>query len=141
MIGRDWALYGTARGGIDCPAEPDLGCGLVFRLAPPDEIVSRWRYQVLYRFKGGRDGANPVGQLAVDRAGNIYGVTSEGGDGCPVLTNGCGVIYKLTPPSEPDESWTRTILHRFQASPVSGVLLKGGALYGLAGASLYQLKL
>jgi uncharacterized repeat protein (TIGR03803 family) len=38
-------------------------------------------YTVQYSFKGGTDGGRPVG-LTVDDAGNRYGMTQLGGDGC-----------------------------------------------------------
>ena len=38
------------------------------------------RFKVLHTFHGG-DGANPVGVLVRDAAGNIYGTTEAGGTG------------------------------------------------------------
>jgi hypothetical protein len=38
------------------------------------------KYKVLYSFQGGSDGANPVGGLTLDAAGNLYGVTANGGN-------------------------------------------------------------
>ncbi|MGB9257283.1 MAG: hypothetical protein WCC25_20770, partial [Candidatus Korobacteraceae bacterium] len=42
--------------------------------------------------------ANPVGTLAVDAAGNVYGTTTYGGSGgsCE-FGNGCGVAWEITP--------------------------------------------
>jgi uncharacterized repeat protein (TIGR03803 family) len=45
---------------------------------------------VLYSFTGGLDGKYPVGDLAGDAAGNLYGTTQQGGFGN-------GVVFKLTP--------------------------------------------
>src|SRR5207247_927084 len=51
-------------------------------------------------------GAGPIGGLAMDEAGNVYGTTSEsyGPDG------DCGTVFKLSPAGG---SWTLTDLHRF----------------------------
>jgi hypothetical protein len=50
---------------------------------------------VLHTFSGGSDGAFPRTALLPDGAGSFCGATSGGGSfNC---TNGCGVVYKLTP--------------------------------------------
>lgn len=50
-----------------------------------------WTYTDLYDFTGGSDGAGPVGNLAMDANGNLYGVTSGGG------SKSGGVIFEITP--------------------------------------------
>jgi hypothetical protein len=135
VIGPDFYLYGTAAGGNSCPSVSSLGCGVVFRVS----LTSR-KYEVLYRFKGGQDGAAPIGHLAIDSAGNVYGATRNGGS-CSFDTRGCGTVYKLSPPGAPG-LWTRTILHVFQASadgkwPTSGVLNRRGVLYGTTDTAVY----
>src|SRR5450631_3919697 len=53
--------------------------------------------KVLYSFSGGSDGANPAGALVADKAGNLYGTTSQGGSSnCAA---GCGIVFELTPPA------------------------------------------
>jgi hypothetical protein len=127
-LGPDYAIYGIAKGGTDCAADPDLGCGVVYRLKPPS------KYEVLHRFKGGRGGAVPFGRLVLDQAGNVYGITSEGG-GC------CGTIYKLTKPKPPRRNWVHKVLHQFQSIPAGGLLLHDNALYGVTTVSVYKLSL
>jgi uncharacterized repeat protein (TIGR03803 family) len=83
-------LFGAAQsGGKSCGAHDQ--CGVVFMISPNGEqSVSR----VLHDFctaDGCADGAGPVGDLAVDASGNIYGATPFGGVGKG------GVVYRLQP--------------------------------------------
>jgi len=92
--------------------------------------------QVLYRFQGGTDGALPSG-LAVDKQGNLYGTTNRGGleSGYCQADEGCGTVFRLTPPSEPGEVWTESVIYDFGpfAHPLAGVILDAaGNLYGTA---------
>jgi len=98
-------LYGvTGLGGNyagSCAGIP--GCGVVFR------ISLAGKFAVLYTFNGLGDGSLPRGTLVKDHAGNLYGVTSNGGiqgGSCP-RTFGCGVIFKL------DSTGKQTILYSF----------------------------
>ena len=80
--------------------------------------------EVLYSFKGGKDGKYPTYPgLIFDKAGNLYGTTFDGGIG-PL--GGFGTVFELTPKA--DGSWTETVLHRFTggrdgAFPYSGLVL------------------
>ena len=60
-----------------------------------------WTYTDLHDFTGGSDGAYPVGSLAMDSSGNLYGATEAGGNtssNCFVSLNyQCGVIFEITP--------------------------------------------
>jgi len=93
-------LYGaTVNGGDDlnkriCFTDnnsvPGTGCGTVFKITP------NGKFSVLYRFHGNADGGNPV-SVALDPAGNLYGVTNSGGDlKCSIVfSSGCGTIFKI----------------------------------------------
>jgi len=74
--------------------------------------------EVLYQFKGGTDGYSPSDTLLFDSAGNLYGVTIYGGtSGCLILdpfSQGCGTVFQLTPPAQPGDPWTETVIYRFQ---------------------------
>src|SRR5215469_15763009 len=72
------ALYGTTfSGGTGCAP---LGCGTVFKLAPPATDGGIWTLDVLHYFTGD-DGASPVGSLIFDKTGALYGTTRFGGAG------------------------------------------------------------
>jgi uncharacterized repeat protein (TIGR03803 family) len=80
-------LYGTTLlGGGGCFASV---CGTVYRYAPDGTET------VLHAFKGRGDGKIPRGELVFDKAGNLYGTTSEGGESCQ--RTGCGVVFEITP--------------------------------------------
>ncbi|MGA7461583.1 MAG: choice-of-anchor tandem repeat GloVer-containing protein [Candidatus Korobacteraceae bacterium] len=92
-------------------------------------------YTVLHTFTGGADGRSPLDGLSMDRAGNLYGTTSVGGDiqgGCAEFS-GCGVVFKM---KQTGSSWLLLPLYAFTGSPdgrypVGRVVLgPDGALYG-----------
>lgn len=74
-------------------------------------------YHTLYRFKGGPDGAKPVGPLVVDSTGNVFGETELGG------ANGAGTLFSLTQGAGQEKS--ETIIHSFR-----GMLNDGCAPWG-----------
>ena len=102
---------------------------------------------VLHVFHGA-DGESPSGGLVRDAAGNLYGVTGRGGTinaSCPTVPpvngnavpDGCGLVFKLSPPAPGKTAWTETILYKFSGpdgSSPSGELIfdKAGNLYGIA---------
>jgi uncharacterized repeat protein (TIGR03803 family) len=125
---RRGALYGTtAFGGA-------FKKGVVFKLTPPSRPGGPWTETVLYSFTGGSDGAFPKAGLLFDRAGALYGTTSQAGN-CP-YAGGCGTAFKLTPPAKSGGSWTETVVYSFKgggdgAGPVAGLIMdRTGALYG-----------
>ena len=108
---RSGRLYGTTvNGGTH-------GKGTVFQLTPPTGPGRAWAEVVLYSFAGGTDGANPHGDLLLDRTGTLYGTTTGGG--LTYLGTEGGTVFRLTPPSSPSGHWTETVLHRFP--PISAV--------------------
>lgn len=67
-----------------------LGYGTVFKIDPAGKLT------ILHSFNDSPDGANPIAGLILDKAGNLYGTTSQGGDlNCGF--SGCGTIFKVTP--------------------------------------------
>jgi uncharacterized repeat protein (TIGR03803 family) len=132
------ALYGaTDDGGAS-------NAGTIFKLTPPAG-AGPWTKTVLYAFKAGADGAQPVSAPVFDSFGALYGATARGG-------SGNGVVFRLTPPVAPSSTWTKTILYRFRGGAdgktPSGPLLFDtfGSLYGVtesggssAGGTVFKL--
>lgn len=113
-------LYGTTiegGGGTGCD-DGNLGCGVVYKIAPDDTET------VLYAFQGGVDGSFPTAGLIEDGAGNFYGTTSGGGP------DDQGTVFELSP------GGTETVLYAFKggsdgSSPEAGLIMdKKGNLYG-----------
>jgi uncharacterized repeat protein (TIGR03803 family) len=83
----------------------------------------------LYNFTGGSDGEDPLSNLVMDRAGNLYGTTFVGG------AYGFGEVFEVK--REAGGVWTEAALYSFTggldgANPYyAGVVLDGsGNLYG-----------
>jgi len=111
-------LYGTTQNG------GTYGGGTVFKLTP--EPDGKWSETVLHTFQG-KNGANPNGELVIDRAGNLYGTTASGGG------HNLGLVFKLAPNTNGE--WIETVLHDFQgtdgATPSAGLIFdSAGNLYG-----------
>jgi uncharacterized repeat protein (TIGR03803 family) len=131
-------LYGTTSWGGDGPCLSQfnlVGCGTVFELSP--KAGGGWSEKVLHNFGHGTDGTFPVAGLAFDAAGNLYGVTYEGGTGSCLRTGnpGCGIVFELTP--EADGRWAERVLHNFTGAdgswPVGSLILDAsGNLYGMS---------
>ncbi len=77
-------FYGVTYHGGDMSCPSGVGCGTVYEMSPNNS--GGWNETVLYAFTGGADGSIPIGGLALDASGNLYGTTFQGG------TNGtyCG---------------------------------------------------
>ncbi len=122
---------------------PD-GLGTVFEVSPPAAKGKPWTKKTLHAFHG-TDGNSPVGGLASDAAGNLYGITMLGGDGpCDDWgIAGCGVIFELSPNS--GRKWTETVIYNFQGSsddrhPMVGLVAdKLGNLYGTTPGTVFEL--
>ena len=125
-------LYGTTLNG----GPGDFGT--VFALTPPAARGIGWNEKVLYIFKGGTDGASPEGGLIIDARGALYGTTLGGGNSA-CGPNGCGTVFKLSPPAAGGRLWTKTVLYRFRGGtdgfgPLAGLIGDTNrALYGTTG--------
>jgi uncharacterized repeat protein (TIGR03803 family) len=99
--------------------------GVVFKLD------STGQQTILYVFTGAADGGIPIGRLLRDTAGNLYGITSLGGD--PACS--CGTVFKLA------KNGSLKVLHSFkggkdgaqnEGQPELGLVMVKGDLYGSA---------
>ena len=127
----------------------DSDNGVVFELSPSGG-KSGWNYRAIYSLcsvAGCADGQTGDGAMAIDTAGNIYGIAVKGG------ANGKGVVYELSPVTTPGrKGYTQKVLYNFcsaancadGASPVSGLTYAGASsgapydgtspLYGTTGS-------
>jgi hypothetical protein len=130
-------LYGTTDLGGD-PSDPQgVGSGTVFKLAPTDAARTKWQETILYRFRGGAGGANPMSALVMDSSGNLYGTTLYGGTGgCVDLLSdplGCGTVFQLRPPAAGQTAWTKLTLHHF-AGQTDGAMPQARLFVDTAGS-------
>lgn len=115
-------VYGTTYegGGGGCYG----GCGTVWKLTKK----SGWKETVLHKFlDNGVDGWYPYSPLTIDKGGDLFGTTYEGGG------FQYGAVYKLTKSKK--GAWKESIIHYFYGredgcNPYSGLVLKSGDLYG-----------
>src|SRR5579862_1234222 len=110
-------LYGTTTG-FFAPAD-------VFKLSFNN---GQWTRTILHQFTTRDGGLTPSGGVAIDRAGNLYGTTFDGG------AYSYGVAYKLSPNA--DGTWTYTVIHAFQGTPdgadpfAAPIVDRDGNVYG-----------
>jgi len=111
-------------------------CGALLALTP--SASASWKEQVLYSFQGIPDGSVPVGSVVFDKAGNLYGATTDGGSSSCQSIVQCGTVYQLTPPVQKGDTWIETVLYIFKgnasndgATPAGGLVIdSAGNLYG-----------
>jgi len=126
-------LWGTAQNGGNMeaclPFIDVTGCGVVFELTP--QAGGEWTETTVFEFAGESTGFNPWDGLVMDRAGNLYGMVTNGG-------GGNGAVFKLTP--QAGGGVAETIIHAFTpcgavctdgANPENGITIDAkGNLYG-----------
>ncbi len=107
---------------------PQSGCGVVFELTPASE---GWNFSVAHTFNGvdGSKGSQPTGGLSLDSEGNLYGMTSGGGDLTCNNGNGCGTIFKLTLRTGGRFAYSTL----FEFNGATGSLPEGGVIVDAAG--------
>ena len=86
--------------------------------------ASAQTFTVLYNFTGGADGGNPVGGLAIDIAGNLYGSAFTGGVGY-------GTAFELSPSGS---SWAFNTLYSFHGFPTNDGAGPAGTLITASGS-------
>jgi hypothetical protein len=133
-------LYGFTYGGNgSCGYNGTVfGCGTVYQLSPPPQGQTTWTYHLLYTFAKFSDGEFPAGAPLLDSAGAIYGTTGFGGPGAPAAcapATGCGIVFKISPPSGNQKTWQRSALFAFDGTngiggPTSLIADGNGNFYG-----------
>ncbi len=122
-------LYGMSYGG------GAYGAGTIFELSPSTN--GTWTEKVIHTFSGGNDGSRPEGvQLALDEAGNLYGVTIGGG------TLDYGLAFELSRGS--NGAWTEKVLHNFTGDADGGpfaslIFDASGNIYGVSSYAVFKL--
>jgi uncharacterized repeat protein (TIGR03803 family) len=113
-------LYGETYwgGAYISPSDCSRGCGTVF------SITTGGSEQLLYSFRGRRDGMYPEGGL-VQFGSALYGTTNRGG----YVQRGAGTVFSIT------TSGDETVVHRFGkgsdgGSPLAALLAVNQTLYG-----------
>lgn len=83
-------LYGTTSWGGNIDTEQ----GTIFSINQDGS-----NFTVLYTFSGGADGGHAGARLLLGKDGNLYGTTSQGGQGqnSSCIPNGCGTIFSIAP--------------------------------------------
>jgi uncharacterized repeat protein (TIGR03803 family) len=130
-------LYGTTfAGGVFGGSCPN-GCGTVFSLTPPSTMGGPWSESVLYAFTTleSTDGVVPAAELILDASGNLYGTTTQHGTG--YYGDFPGMVFKLTPPSTTEGTWTETALHIFNGLSASDGAGPWGSLIADGAGNLY----
>lgn len=122
VLARDAAgnLYGATQDG------GAYNYGVAFELSP--SAGGGWTERLLHSFNNnGKDGWSPFSGLTLDAAGNLYGVTSEGG------IQKWGTVYELT---KTGANWSEKVLFSFNegkggSTPEAGLIFdSAGNLYG-----------
>jgi len=123
-------LYGTteAGGAVGCLGS---GCGTVYELTRG--TGNSVNEQILRDFGANEEqGITPLGSVAFDVRGDLFGVTADGGN--PTYCGGgCGVVYGMKP--QGNGQWAFAVLHSFIGSdgvePDYGLTIDAkGNLYG-----------
>jgi uncharacterized repeat protein (TIGR03803 family) len=113
------AFYGTTEIGGSRKCDPDLGCGVVFKIDAKTGVES-----TVYTFNGGMtDGAYPEAALIYD-SGNFYGTTYGGGPA------GVGAVFKINA-----ATGSESVLYFFTGGsdgggPAAPLISHRGNLYG-----------
>jgi uncharacterized repeat protein (TIGR03803 family) len=101
-------LYGTTQIGGNYNCNPPQGCGTVFKIDTTGHLT------ILHAFNGSPDGAVPHRGLTLDKRGNLYGTTFEGGTGTCNPPAGCGTVFRI------NTAGKEKVLHSFGGYPNDG---------------------
>ncbi len=123
------SLYGTTESGYETLS--GVNNGTVFKLTPA--AGGQWAESVIYGFctlPNCTDGTEPLAELVLDAAGDLYGTTFSGGN------SNWGVVFELI--AQGSGQWVETFDYSFVGgadgfNPCAGLALDAtGNLYGVA---------
>jgi uncharacterized repeat protein (TIGR03803 family) len=116
VLDKSGNVYGTT------PFGGAVGGGTVFELTRSGSV---WSENILHSFsRSGNDGQNPYAALIMDKAGNLYGTTSQGG------SYTFGTVFEL---SESNGAWTESAIYNFKNSKNDGAYPYGGVTFDQVG--------
>jgi hypothetical protein len=113
-------LYGIANSG-------GIVGGTIYELVRPVPPKTAWTETEIYTFTGGADGSLPNAPLILDKAGNLYGTTEEGG------VFGAGTVFELAAPAAAGGTWNESVLHSFQPATGDGGEPRDGLVWDSSG--------
>jgi uncharacterized repeat protein (TIGR03803 family) len=117
-------IFGATFGGTG------MGNGTVFALTPSSGSPTGYTYQVIFTFSGAQ-GSNPFGDLAMDKAGRLWGPLLNSND-----VNSSGGLFVISPPTGGAGTWVQYASYLFNGttggySPYAGMALdSAGNGYG-----------
>ena len=120
---------------IPASIPPALTIALLCVLAAStSQLAQAQTLTILHNFTGFPEGKTPAAGLTMDQGGNLYGTTTEGGDGFCNFGGGCGVVFRL---KRAGSGWVSEVLQIFSGpnglTPLDRVVFgPDGALYGTA---------
>lgn len=131
VLGPGGVLYGAASsGGVQaCGNDGTSYCGVVFTSNPGptacNTALCSWLETTIYQFSGNTDAWGGT-VSAFDHAGNLYGISLNGG------ANGQGAVFELSPSQG---GWTEQVIYSFTGgsdggNPSSLLVGNDGNLYG-----------
>src|SRR5579871_115195 len=138
---KDGNYYGVSSGygqGAFGPQAGTSGFGTIYR------ITQTGAYSVLYVFTGGTDGAFPIGQIAADSNGVLYGTCESGSAGGTVwsynpASNQFSVVYTFTNGQDGEGCWAGPLVEPgptlYVASAYGGPSNAGAILQIIPGVS------
>ena len=105
--------------------------GTIYELT---QAKSGWTRKTLHSFTGGTDGSLPITDLTADKAGSLYGSTTQGGQPLCYAGSGCGVIFTI---GHGPKGWKESVIHYFDetdgSNPTGNLVWDdAGNLYGTA---------
>ena len=107
------------------------GFGAIFMLKPPASGKTNWIETVIFSFADGDDGGFPSSPMIVEGNRDLVSSTLMGG------TANQGNIFRLSLPTNGDESSTEKVLFNFQGAPGDGsgplgpqLVLQNGTTFG-----------